>query len=103
MSTASDRRRRWHPLGALCAVCRRPARGFGWADPAHAARPRPAVWFCSIACQDLWWRLAQRSPAMMVDLTDQEQAAVAAAVKSVAEIMQEIGWSTRFQDLTKEQ
>ena len=37
----------------------------------------------------------------MVDITEQEQAAIAAAVKPVAEIMGEIGWSTRFQDLTE--
>jgi hypothetical protein len=39
----------------------------------------------------------------MVDLTAQETAAVAAAVKPVAEVMAEIGWSTRFQDLTEQQ
>lgn len=39
----------------------------------------------------------------MVDLTAQETAAVAAAMKPVAEIMGEIGWSTRFQDLTEQQ
>ena len=39
----------------------------------------------------------------MVDLTEQEQAAVRAAIKPVAEIMTEIGWTTRFQDLTEQQ
>lgn len=39
----------------------------------------------------------------MVDLTEQETAAIATAIKPVAAVMQEIGWSTRFQDLTKEQ
>ncbi len=39
----------------------------------------------------------------MVDITEQEQAAIAAAVKPVAEVMGEIGWSTRFQDLTEQQ
>ena len=39
----------------------------------------------------------------MVDLTEQEEAAVAAAMKPVAEIMTEIGWSTRFLDLTEQQ
>lgn len=36
----------------------------------------------------------------MVDLTEQEQAAMRAAMRRVAETMGEIGWSTRFQDLT---
>jgi hypothetical protein len=39
----------------------------------------------------------------MVDLTAQEQAAIRAAMRRVAEAMAEIGWSTRFQDLTEAQ
>jgi hypothetical protein len=36
----------------------------------------------------------------MVDLTEQERAAINAAMKPVAEIMEEIGWTTRLIDLT---
>ena len=36
----------------------------------------------------------------MVDLTEQEQAAMRAAMRGVAESMGEIGWTMRFQDLT---
>ena len=36
----------------------------------------------------------------MVDLTEHEQAAMRAAMRHVAESMAEIGWGTRFQDLT---
>lgn len=39
----------------------------------------------------------------MVDLTEQEQAAIRAAVKLMAEIMEEIGWETRLIDLTEHQ
>ena len=39
----------------------------------------------------------------MVDLTEQEQAAMRAAMRCLAEAMGEIGWSTRFQDLTEQQ
>ena len=39
----------------------------------------------------------------MIDLTEQERAAIAAAVKPVAEIITEIGWQTRFCDLTEPQ
>ena len=39
----------------------------------------------------------------MVDLTEQEQAAIRATVKLVAEIMEEIGWQTRLIDLTEQQ
>ena len=39
----------------------------------------------------------------MVDLTEQEKAAIRAAMRPVAEIMEEIGWQTRLADLTEEQ
>ena len=39
----------------------------------------------------------------MVDLTEQEQAAMRAAMKPVAEIMAEIGWSVRLNELTEQQ
>ena len=55
-----------------------------------------------MSCQGFWSRLARRS-AGMVDLTPQERAAIAAAMKPVAEIMEEIGWNTRLIDLTEHQ
>ena len=55
-----------------------------------------------MSCQGFWARLACRS-AGMVDLTPQERAAIAAALKPVAEIITEIGWQTRFCDLTEPQ
>lgn len=39
----------------------------------------------------------------MVDLTEQEQAAIRAAMKPLAEAMGEIGWQTRLLDLTEAQ
>lgn len=39
----------------------------------------------------------------MVDLTDQERAAIRATLKPVAEVMEEIGWQTRLADLTEPQ
>lgn len=39
----------------------------------------------------------------MVDLTEQEKAAIRAAMKMVAEIMEEIGWEIRLVDLTETQ
>jgi len=101
-TTAEDRRRLWHPRGTLCAVCRRPTRGFGWFDPVRSKQPRPSVWFCSMACQGFWTRLARERWAM-VDLTEQEKAAIRAAMKPVAEIMEEIGWQARLCDLTEAQ
>lgn len=39
----------------------------------------------------------------MIDLTDQEKIAIDATVKNVAEIMAEIGWSVRLNELTRQQ
>ena len=39
----------------------------------------------------------------MVDLTEQERAALRAAVKRVAEVMAEIGWTTPLNALTEAQ
>ena len=39
----------------------------------------------------------------MVDLTEQEQAAIRAAMKPVAEIMEEIGWQAQLSDLSEAQ
>ncbi len=39
----------------------------------------------------------------MVDLTEQEAAAIRATVKLIAEIMEEIGWQTRLVDLSEAQ
>lgn len=102
MSDLAARLRLWHPRGALCGVCRRPTRGFGWSDLARSKRPRPPVWFCSMACQGLWARLA-RERLGMVDLTELEKAAIRVAMKPVAEIMEEIGWGKRLADLSEAQ
>lgn len=101
-ASAAQRSTLWHPRFALCAVCRRPAHGFGWQEPRGARQPRPSVWFCSISCQRFFWERAWRSSAM-VDLTEQEKAAIRATVKLIAEIMEEIGWQARFSDLTEAQ
>ena len=39
----------------------------------------------------------------MVDLTDEERAAVTATMKRLALLMDEIGWQTRFADLSEAQ
>ena len=39
----------------------------------------------------------------MVDLTEEERAAVTATMKRVAMLMEEIGWQTAFADLTEAQ
>ena len=101
-TNAATRLRLWHPRGELCAVCRRPTRGFGWFDRHSSKRPRIQRWFCSMDCQGFWSRLAKEGLGM-VDLTEQEKAALRHAVKMLAEVMEEIGWETRLIDLTETQ
>ena len=97
-----DRRRRLYSSEPFCAVCRRPPRGFGWFDTSGLRPPHPPVNFCSMACQDFWTRRARRSTAV-IDLSEQERAAIRAAMKPLAELMEEIGWTTRLAGLTEEQ
>lgn len=101
--TAENRRRLWHPRGTLCAVCRQPTRGFGWFDPLRPKRPRPSVWFCSMPCQSFWTRMGSGGRLAMVDLTEEERAAITATMKRVALLMDEIGWTTPLADLTETQ
>lgn len=44
-----------------------------------------------------------RKELAMIDLTEEEHTAVVAAMRLVAEIMEEIGWETRLMDLTRDQ
>ena len=39
----------------------------------------------------------------MVDLTEQEQAAIRSAMRPLAEIFEEIGWDTKLADLKEQQ
>ena len=39
----------------------------------------------------------------MIDLTEEEHMSIVAAMRLVAEIMEEIGWETRLIDLTRDQ
>ena len=94
--------RRLYSHDPFCAVCRRPARGFGWFDTSGLRPPRPPVNFCSMACQDFWTRRARRSTAV-IDLSEHERAVIRAAMKPVAEVMEEIGWPTPLSELTEEQ
>ena len=100
--TVRERFVRWQPRFLLCAVCRSPTHGFGWQEPQRVSRPRPSVWFCSITCQAFFWQRARRS-FVMVDLTEEEKAAIRTSMKMGAEVMEEIGWHVRFEDLSEQQ
>ena len=100
--TARERLVRWQPRFVLCAVCRSPTHGFGWQEPQRVRSPRPPAWFCSMACQTFFWERARRSFAM-VDLADEEKSALRHAMQMAAEVMEEIGWHVRFEDLSEQQ
>ena len=88
----------WNALCCLLAT-------YPWLWLARSGRskhPRPSVWFCSMSCQDYWRRLARGSSAM-VDLTDEERAAVSATMKRLALLMDEIGWQTQLAGLSAAQ
>lgn len=101
-----DRLRLWHPRFVVCAVCTRPAAGFGFSDPHTKTRLRPAAsqrrWFCSKYCQALYARHARKG-LNMVDLTEEEHAAITATLKRMGALMGEIGWEVPLADLTADQ
>jgi len=106
VANISDRLRRWHPRFLPCAVCTSPTAGFGYADPHTKTRPQSAAsqsrWFCSKPCQALYARKARKG-MNMVDLTEEEHAAVAATMKRMGVLMGEFGWGTRLADLSADQ
>ncbi len=97
-----DRLRLWHPRLVVCAICTRPAAGFGFSDPHTKARPRKRRWFCSKYCQALYAHHARKG-LNMVDLTEEEHAAITATLKRMGALMEEFGWDTRLADLTAPQ
>jgi endogenous inhibitor of DNA gyrase (YacG/DUF329 family) len=97
-----NRLRQWHPRFHLCAVCIRPAAGFGYADPHSNIHPRTYRWFCSKHCQALFAHKARKG-MKMIDLTEEEHAAATATMKRMGALMGEFGWETRLSDLTADE
>ena len=96
----SDRLRFWHPRLMLCAVCIRPAAGFGFSDPHDKTRPRPRRWFCSMPCQNLFARITTKG-LTMVEFTEEETQALPAVMVAMASIMEDIGWGRPLSELTR--
>ncbi len=55
-----------------------------------------------MACQGFWAARA-RGCVAMVDLTEEERAAVTATMQRIALLMEEIGWQTELASLTEPQ
>lgn len=94
-----DRLRHWHPRFALCAVCLRPACGFGFFNPIKP-RPREHHWFCSMPCQ-AWFAARVRKGLLMQGMTEEEQLAIGLIMKRLGTAMDEIGWQKRLCDLSQ--
>lgn len=89
----------WHPRFMPCAVCLRPARGFGFFNP-NTPRPREHTWFCSMPCQ-LFFAMRFKKELTMIGITNEERLAIAVAVKNLGRMMEEIGWEKRLCELTE--
>jgi hypothetical protein len=76
-----------------CAICRRQPRGFGWYDPTFPVsdprRDESRRRFSSLRCLNLFCRRGGRSA--VVDPTELEQAAMAAALAPLGEYVGSIG------------
>ena len=95
---AADPTRTWHPRLQPCAVCLRPAQGFGFFNPSKP-RPRNHRWFCSMPCQ-AWFAARHRKGLTMQGMTEEERAAIALVMKRLGQTMDQIGWDKRLRDLT---
>ena len=95
----SDRARLWHPRFVPCAVCLRPAQGFGFFNPAKP-RPRNHRWFCSMPCQ-AWFAARHRKGLTMQGTTEEERLAIALVMKRLGQTMDAIGWQKRLCDLSE--
>lgn len=94
-----DRLRLWHPRFQPCAVCLRPAHGFGSFNP-DTPRPREHLWFCSMPCQ-AWFAARYRKGLTMQGMTQEERLAIALVMKRLGQAMELIGWQKRLCELSE--
>ena len=91
--------RLWHPRFMPCAVCLRPAHGFGFFNP-DTPRPREHRWFCTMPCQRFFAARHKRG-LTMIGMTDEERLAIALVMKRLGQTMELIGWQKRLCDLSE--
>ena len=90
------------PKTIICAVCRRRAAGFAWADPWAKGWPHPTAAFCSKQCQRFYSARA-RNPELMTILSKHETDAVRATMKRIPDLIDRIGWEKRLADLSEQE
>ena len=83
-------------LRLTCALCAREARGFGYIHQLRIGE-FPHYRFCSMACSKAGSALARRMGGM-IDKTPLEEAAIKAARRPLAEVLQELGLLAAFHD-----
>ena len=81
-------------LRLTCALCAREARGFGYIHQLRIGE-FPHYRFCSMACSKAGSALARRMGGM-IDKTPLEEAAIKAARRPLAEVLQELGLLVAF-------
>jgi hypothetical protein len=88
-----------------CTICRRQPRGFGWFDPTFRVsdprRDESRRRFCSLRCLSLFARRAERSA--VVDPTELEQSAMAAALAPLGEYVGSIGMDRPLADYSRDE
>lgn len=80
-------------LNAMCAICLRPSRGFGYQH--FLKSPYPQYHFCSTTCLGKGVELARRNMGV-IDKTDMERRAIKDARRLLAETLQELGLMEPF-------
>jgi len=82
-----------------CAVCLRPAHGFGFFNP-DTPRPREHRWFCSMPCQR-FFAAHHKKGLTMIGMTEEERLAIALVMKRLGQTMELIGWQKRLCELSE--
>lgn len=90
-----------------CAVCARQPRGFGWFNPAYPVgdprRDTSRRRFCSMRCQAVFVARLSPTGGPMVDPTDLEKAAMAAALVPLGEYVASIGMDRPLSAYSREE
>lgn len=90
-----------------CAVCSRQAKGLGWFN-ARLKRNDPARYsdrwvFCSMACQNAFSQIMNKTEGHMIDPTDMEVAAMQSCLSPLGEYVGEIGMGRPLADYSREE
>lgn len=90
-----------------CAVCYRPARGFGYLNPrlqrGDLRRASEQRWFCSMRCQNVFSHLLEKTGGRMPDLSEVELAARHACLAPLGDYVAHLGMERPLADYSREE